>query len=119
MSSPLTTVHLIRHGSVVGAETQRFIGHLDVALSPLGETQCGAVASRLSGARLVASAPVAIVFTTQSPGAARLRTFDRTGQATDARRILYRRAGIAAKPAEVGAPRAAPRPDQGTGAPIA
>ncbi len=54
MSAPLTTVHLIRHGSVVGAETQRFIGHLDVPLSPLGETQCGAVASRLSRARLVA-----------------------------------------------------------------
>ncbi len=42
-----TTVYLIRHGSVVGAETQRFIGHLDVPLSPLGEAQCRAAAARL------------------------------------------------------------------------
>ena len=42
-----TTVYLVRHGSVVGAETRRFIGHLDVPLSPLGERQVAALASRL------------------------------------------------------------------------
>ena len=54
MSPGTTIVHLIRHGSVVGAETQRFIGHLDVPLSPLGEAQCGAVATRLTGVGLTA-----------------------------------------------------------------
>jgi broad specificity phosphatase PhoE len=39
----------VRHGSVVGAETRRFIGHLDVPLSPLGEAQIGALAVRLRG----------------------------------------------------------------------
>ena len=42
-----TAIYLIRHGSVVGAETRRFIGHLDVPLSALGEAQCGALAERL------------------------------------------------------------------------
>jgi alpha-ribazole phosphatase len=42
-----TTVYLVRHGSVVGAETRRFIGHLDVPLSPQGERQMAALASRL------------------------------------------------------------------------
>jgi alpha-ribazole phosphatase len=42
-----TTVYLVRHGSVVGAETRRFIGHLDVPLSPLGERQMVRLASRL------------------------------------------------------------------------
>jgi alpha-ribazole phosphatase len=42
-----TTVYLVRHGSVAGAETQRFIGHLDVPLSPLGERQMALLASRL------------------------------------------------------------------------
>src|SRR5262249_31229391 len=42
-----TTVYLVRHGSVVGAETRRFIGHLDVPLSPLGEQQMTRLASRL------------------------------------------------------------------------
>ena len=37
----------MRHGSVVGAETRRFIGHLDVPLSPLGEAQVVALAARL------------------------------------------------------------------------
>lgn len=41
------TVYLVRHGSVVGAETRRFIGHLDVSLSPLGEAQAVAVSARL------------------------------------------------------------------------
>jgi broad specificity phosphatase PhoE len=44
-----TVVYLVRHGSVVGAETRRFIGHLDVPLSTLGERQIAAVAARLSG----------------------------------------------------------------------
>lgn len=39
----------MRHGSVVGAETRRFIGHLDVPLSPLGEAQLTALAHRLRG----------------------------------------------------------------------
>ena len=43
----LPTVYLVRHGSVVGAETRRFIGHLDVPLSPLGERQMARLASRL------------------------------------------------------------------------
>lgn len=47
-----TTVYLVRHGSVVGAETRRFIGHLDVALSSLGERQMTALAARLRGLRL-------------------------------------------------------------------
>jgi phosphoserine phosphatase len=46
-----TTVYLVRHGSVVGAETRRFIGHLDVPLSPLGEEQMAALASRLRAIR--------------------------------------------------------------------
>jgi broad specificity phosphatase PhoE len=49
-----TVVYLVRHGSVVGAETGRFIGHLDVALSPLGERQIAALALRLRGVRLEA-----------------------------------------------------------------
>ena len=49
-----TTVYLVRHGSVVGAETRRFIGHLDVPLSPLGERQIAAVAEHLSSAPLEA-----------------------------------------------------------------
>jgi broad specificity phosphatase PhoE len=45
-------VYLLRHGSVAGAETRRFIGHLDVPLSPLGERQMAALARRLAGVRL-------------------------------------------------------------------
>jgi broad specificity phosphatase PhoE len=47
-----TTVYLVRHGSVVGAETRRFIGHLDVPLSPLGERQMSALARYLRNVRL-------------------------------------------------------------------
>ena len=47
-----TTVYLVRHGSVVGAETRRFIGHLDVPLSPLGERQIALVASRLGSVKI-------------------------------------------------------------------
>jgi broad specificity phosphatase PhoE len=49
-----TTVYLVRHGSVVGAETRRFIGHLDVPLSPHGEAQIAALARRLASVRLAA-----------------------------------------------------------------
>ncbi len=37
---------------MVGAETRRFIGHLDVPLSPLGEAQLAALTRRLSGLQL-------------------------------------------------------------------
>jgi len=47
-----TTVYLVRHGSVIGAETRRFIGHLDVPLSPHGERQMAALARRLAEVRL-------------------------------------------------------------------
>jgi alpha-ribazole phosphatase len=47
-------IYLFRHGEVVLAETRRFIGHLDVALSPLGERQSGAQAARLASVKLAA-----------------------------------------------------------------
>ena len=47
-----TRVYLVRHGSVQGAETRRFIGHLDVPLSGLGERQLAALARRLAGAAI-------------------------------------------------------------------
>jgi broad specificity phosphatase PhoE len=47
MALSATTICLVRHGSVVGAETRRFIGHLDVPLSPFGITQLGALSRRL------------------------------------------------------------------------
>ena len=47
MALSATTVCLVRHGSVVGAETRRFIGHLDVPLSPLGIAQIHALSCRL------------------------------------------------------------------------
>ncbi len=47
-------IYLVRHGSVVGAETRRFIGHLDVALSPLGEAEIERLAAGLAGVPLVA-----------------------------------------------------------------
>ena len=37
---------------MVGAETRRFIGHLDVPLSPLGEAQVAVLAARLRGVAL-------------------------------------------------------------------
>src|SRR5262245_18045623 len=49
-----TRVYLVRHGAPVGAETQRFIGHLDVPLSPRGEAQIAALAGRLAAVRLAA-----------------------------------------------------------------
>jgi len=42
-----TLIYLLRHGAVLRAETRRFIGHLDVPLSPLGERQSAAQAWRL------------------------------------------------------------------------
>jgi len=51
MALTVTTICLVRHGSVVGAETQRFIGHLDVPLSRLGESQISALAARLRHVR--------------------------------------------------------------------
>jgi alpha-ribazole phosphatase len=42
-----TLIYLLRHGEVERAETRRFIGHLDVPLSPRGEAECVAQAVRL------------------------------------------------------------------------
>ena len=50
-----TTIYLVRHGSVVGAETRRFIGHLDVPLSPQGEAEAAALAHRLADVELAAA----------------------------------------------------------------
>lgn len=47
-------VYLVRHGDVVGSQTRRFIGHLDVPLSPFGERQLAALARRLTGVSLEA-----------------------------------------------------------------
>ena len=47
-------IYLFRHGEVVLAETRRFIGHLDVPLSPLGERQSAAQAARLASVKLAA-----------------------------------------------------------------
>jgi alpha-ribazole phosphatase len=47
-------IYLLRHGEVEGAETRRFIGHLDVPLSAHGEAQCEAQAWRLRGVGLAA-----------------------------------------------------------------
>ena len=47
-------IYLFRHGEVELAETRRFIGHLDVPLSPLGERQSAAQAARLSSVKLAA-----------------------------------------------------------------
>ena len=47
MDARATLIYLLRHGEVVGAETRRFIGHLDVPLSTRGESQSHAQAARL------------------------------------------------------------------------
>jgi alpha-ribazole phosphatase len=49
-----TLIYLLRHGEVEGAATRRFIGHLDVPLSALGERQCVAQAARLRAVALSA-----------------------------------------------------------------
>jgi alpha-ribazole phosphatase len=56
VDAPPTLIFLVRHGEVEGAGTRRFIGHLDVPLSPDGERQCAAQAERL------ARVPLAAVF---------------------------------------------------------
>src|SRR5712691_2580938 len=53
--SARTIVYLARHGSVVGAESRRFIGHLDMPLSPRGEAESIALARRLAGTSLAAA----------------------------------------------------------------
>jgi broad specificity phosphatase PhoE len=58
-------IYLLRHGEVVLAETRRFIGHLDVPLSPRGEAQCAAQAARLRGV------PLRAVFTSDLSRAVR------------------------------------------------
>ena len=50
-------IYLLRHGEVVLAETRRFIGHLDVPLSPRGEQQSLAQAARLAPVKLAARYP--------------------------------------------------------------
>jgi len=54
VDAPGTLIYLLRHGEVVLAETRRFIGHLDVPLSALGERQSAAQAARLASVRLAA-----------------------------------------------------------------
>jgi len=54
MAGRATVIYLLRHGEVQGAETRRFIGHLDVPLSPVGERQCTIQAARLRDVRLAA-----------------------------------------------------------------
>ena len=54
MGARATLIYLLRHGEVVGAQTRRFIGHLDVPLSDRGERQCLAQAARLHGSPLEA-----------------------------------------------------------------
>lgn len=54
MAGRTTLIYLLRHGEVIGAETRRFIGHLDVPLSEVGERQCAAQAARLRGVALAA-----------------------------------------------------------------
>jgi alpha-ribazole phosphatase len=49
-----TVVYLVRHGTVVGAETRRFIGHLDVPLSSRGEAELSRLARRLAAVPLAA-----------------------------------------------------------------
>ena len=45
-------IYLFRHGEVERAETRRFIGHLDVPLSALGERQGAAQGIRLASVKL-------------------------------------------------------------------
>lgn len=52
MGARATLIYLLRHGEVVGADTRRFVGHLDVPLSARGEAQCAAQAARLRAAGL-------------------------------------------------------------------
>jgi broad specificity phosphatase PhoE len=49
-----TLIYLLRHGEIVDAEPRRFVGHLDVPLSPRGERQCARQALRLRASELSA-----------------------------------------------------------------
>ena len=49
-----TLIYLLRHGEIQLAERRRFVGHLDVPLSPRGEAQCERQALRLRAVPLVA-----------------------------------------------------------------
>jgi alpha-ribazole phosphatase len=49
-----TLIYLLRHGEIVLAERRRFVGHLDVPLSPRGEAQCERQALRLRASPLAA-----------------------------------------------------------------
>lgn len=52
MGGVATWIYLVRHGSPLGAETRRFIGHVDVPLSPLGEREMECLAVRLAAVPL-------------------------------------------------------------------
>ena len=54
MDHRATLIYLLRHGEIVLAERRRFVGHLDVPLSPRGEAQCERQALRLRAAGLTA-----------------------------------------------------------------
>jgi alpha-ribazole phosphatase len=54
VAGPASLIYLLRHGEVQGAETRRFIGHLDVPLSAIGERQCETQAARLRHVELAA-----------------------------------------------------------------
>jgi alpha-ribazole phosphatase len=49
-----TLIYLLRHGEIAQAERRRFVGHLDVPLSPRGEAQCEQQARRLAATTLSA-----------------------------------------------------------------
>lgn len=54
MDNRPTLIYLLRHGEVEHAERRRFIGHIDVPLSPRGEAQSAAQAARLRTVKLAA-----------------------------------------------------------------
>ena len=54
MDARPTLIYLLRHGEIQLAEQRRFVGHLDVQLSPRGEAQCERQALRLSAVPLTA-----------------------------------------------------------------
>ncbi|OLC15933.1 MAG: hypothetical protein AUH29_06565 [Candidatus Rokubacteria bacterium 13_1_40CM_69_27] len=54
MDARRTLIYLFRHGEITPVEPRRFVGHMDVPLSPLGERQCAAQAERLRGVKLAA-----------------------------------------------------------------
>ena len=54
MDERATLIYLLRHGEILLAERRRFVGHLDVPLSPRGEAQCERQALRLRAVPLAA-----------------------------------------------------------------